>query len=129
MVLIPLHIDEKGLVDFNQLKKNYTRIKELANDGKILSSSSIGFGGIARSVSEMAFGNRIGFRFEENINEQLFKPLYGSILLELDQNQNLSEIFKGIDYTLVGSTIEERVIIINKEKIDLELLIKNGCPL
>ncbi|HHT50907.1 MAG TPA: phosphoribosylformylglycinamidine synthase [Eubacteriaceae bacterium] len=124
VVLIPLHIDEKGLVDFNQLKKNYTRIKELANDGKILSSSSIGFGGIARSVSEMAFGNRIGFRFEENINEQLFKPLYGSILLELDQNQNLSEIFKGIDYTLVGSTIEERVIIINKEKIDLELLIK-----
>ncbi len=124
VVMVPLHINEKGLIDFTQLEQNYTKIKELVNGGEILSSSSIGYGGIGRSISEMTFGNKIGFRFENNIEKQLFKPLYGSILLELDGGKDLSELFEGLEYILIGSTIEEKAIIVDNEVIDLDLLIE-----
>ena len=124
IVLVNLNIDDKGMIDFTQLKDNYTRIKALINGGHILSSSSIKFGGIARSISEMCFGNKIGFVFNKGMTEQLFKPLYGSILLELDENKDLSKLFQGIDYTLIGSTIVKNQIEIENQVIDLELLIK-----
>ena len=64
VVVINLNIDENGLVDFEELKKNYTRIKELVDKGVVLSSSTVKYGGIARSISEMACGNGIGFEFD-----------------------------------------------------------------
>ncbi|HLR34422.1 MAG TPA: phosphoribosylformylglycinamidine synthase, partial [Tissierellales bacterium] len=58
VVLITLDIDEKGMVDFEQLKRNYGKIKELIDEGKIISASTIKFGGLARTISEMSFGNK-----------------------------------------------------------------------
>ena len=44
------HIDRVGLVDFEKLKKAYTKIKELIDNGYVLSSSVVKFGGLARSI-------------------------------------------------------------------------------
>lgn len=123
VVLVNLRIDEKGLVDFSQLRKNYTRIKNLINDGKVLASASIKFGGVARSISEMCFGNKIGFRFKDNLKDSLFMPMYGSIALEIDQSQDLSILFKDIDFTVLGTTVPEKQIEIEHEVIDLDGLI------
>ncbi len=123
IVLIPLKIDEKGMVDFEQLKKNYTRIKELIDEGKIISASSIKFGGIGRSISEMSFGNKIGFKFNSNIDEkQLFLPMIGSIIVEIKEKPET--LLKDIDYKVLGTTIEEKYIEILNEKIDLDQLIE-----
>ena len=123
VVLIPLDIDDVGMVDFEELSKNYTRIKELIDNKKVLSASSIKSGGMARSISEMAFGNKIGFKFDSSIDiDQLFLPLYGSIILEIDGEPE--EVLKGLDYKLLGSTIKEEYIEILGEKIDLDLLIE-----
>ena len=119
VVLISLDIDDKGMVDFNELDKNYTRIKELINEGKIISANSIKYGGIGRSISEMSFGNKIGFEFNENINrEKLFLPLYGSIIVEI--KGEVEELLEGINYEILGKTIEEEHIKISDQKIDLE---------
>ena len=67
VVLAALDMDDKGLIDLDQLKANYSRIKELVDRGLILAAQSVKHGGIARTVSEMAFGNMIGFRFESLI--------------------------------------------------------------
>jgi phosphoribosylformylglycinamidine synthase len=123
VVLINLNIDENGMIDFNELKKNYSRIKELVCEGLILSSSSIKLGGIGRSISEMSFGNKIGFKFNNEIKDDIFKPLYGSILLEVNKDNDLENLFKDIDYTLVGTTIEKEQIEINGEVIHLDDLI------
>jgi phosphoribosylformylglycinamidine synthase len=123
VLLIPLNIDDKGMVDFQQLKTNYTRIKELIDEGKILSASSVKFGGIGRSISEMCFGNKIGFKFQKNIDKkQLFLPLYGSIIIEIEEEPE--ELLKDMDFKILGNTIKEEYIEIFNEKIDLDLIIK-----
>ncbi len=120
VVIINLNIDDKGLVNFDQLKENYTRIKELIDTGYVLSASSIKYGGIARNIAEMSFGNGIGFKFNEDILDRIFKPLYGSIILEIESDKNIEKLFEGIDYDLVGTTIKEEKIIINDETMELE---------
>lgn len=122
-ILIPLKIDEYGMVDFEQLNINYIRIKELIDEGNIISASSIKFGGISRSISEMCFGNKIGFKFVSNIDEEkLFLPMYGSIIVEMEKGKE--NLLKGIDYKLLGETIEREHIEILDEKIDLDYLVK-----
>src|SRR5699024_1932945 len=101
VILVNLNIDEYGLVDFRELDKNYMKIKELINKKKVLSSSTVKFGGIARSISEMAFGNKIGFKFKQDIIDSIYKPLYGSIILEIDGAEDPKSLLDGIDYSLV----------------------------
>ncbi len=122
VVLIPLNIDEKGMVDFEQLKKNYSNIKKLIDEGNIISASTIKFGGIARSISEMSFGNKIGFKFNSNIDDKkLFLPMYGSIIVEV--KGNVEDLLKNIGFKVLGSTINEKYIEILGEKIEINELI------
>ncbi|NLN14907.1 MAG: phosphoribosylformylglycinamidine synthase [Tissierellia bacterium] len=125
VVLIPLHMDDRGLVDLEQLKVNYTRIKELVNKGLVKAAISIKHGGIARAICEMAFGNMIGFKFEDIDKDQLFKPLFGSIILELAKDADLAEELKGIDYQVLGRTQGLRTIDIAGESIGLEGLVSS----
>ena len=70
----------------------------------------------------MSFGNKIGFKFNDNINrEKLFLPLYGSIIVEM--KGKVEKLLEGINYEILGKTIEEEHIEILEEKIDLEELI------
>ena len=121
IVLIPLDIDKQGMVDFKELEKNYNRIKELIDEGEIISANSIKNGGISRAISEMSFGNKIGFKFNETIDD-LFKPFYGSIIVEILGDPE--ELLKDINYKILGKTIEGKEIQIKNEKIDLEELIE-----
>lgn len=124
IVLIPLDIDGKGMVDFDQMNKNYMAIKKLIDDKKIMSASTVKFGGIARSISEMAFGNRIGFKFTPDIDEnKLFLPGHGSIIVEMKEDP--SSLLENIGYKVLGTTIEEECIAILDEKIDLKQLIED----
>ena len=72
----------------------------------------------------MAFGNRIGFKFNEGV-EDLFKPNYGNIVLEL-ANEDLS-LLDGYNYIVLGATIEEQSIIIENEEISLKELYNVHC--
>lgn len=124
VVIVNLNMDEHGLIDFNQLKNNYQRIKELTDSKKVLSSSTVGYGGIGKSIAEMSFGNKIGFKFDSSITHRMFKPLYGSIILEIRDSENLEELFKDIDYSVVGNTLGKSQIDIESETIDLDELIE-----
>ena len=121
IVLIPLNIDHRGMVDFEELDKNYIRIKELIDAGNIISASSIKYGGIGRCISEMSFGNKIGFKFNKYM-DKLFLPLYGSIVVEV--KGEVEELLKDINYEVLGKTIEDKYIEVNGEKIDLDQLIE-----
>ncbi|MDR7869284.1 MAG: phosphoribosylformylglycinamidine synthase [Tissierellaceae bacterium] len=123
VVLIPLHIDENGLVDFNQLKSNYSKIKELVDKGIIKAAQTVKHGGIARTISEMSFGNMVGFKFEQIDKERLFKPLFGSIVLEIPRNLDLEKEFEGTEYEVLGTTNDSREIQIEDEKINLSELL------
>lgn len=123
VVAVNVPIDRVGLVDFEKLKKAYTKIKELIDKGYVLSSSVVKFGGLARSICEMAFGNKIGFSFQEEVLDRIYKPLYGSIVLEIKEEANLEELFGDVDYSFLGTTIEEEQIELGEEVVLLDEII------
>ncbi|MCX8131100.1 MAG: phosphoribosylformylglycinamidine synthase [Clostridia bacterium] len=121
VVLIPLRRDENDMPDFEQLAANYSRIHELIRDKAVLASCTIKAGGLAEAISSMCFGNLIGFRAEENMSiKSLFAAEYGSIVLEMGAGVDLSRLFKGVEYRVIGTTQAEESIEINGEVIRLE---------
>lgn len=120
VVLLELKKDENDLPDFSQLDKNYTRVLSLIQKGKIRGIHSVRNGGIAEAVSKMCFGNRIGFAFEPVTESFLYQPLYGSLLLELSSEENLSELFAGLEYQKMGNTQGEFAITVNGEDLSLD---------
>ena len=124
VVLISLDIDEKGLVDLDKLKSNYSKIKELVDNGMVKAAQSVKHGGLARTIAEMSFGNMIGFKFNPIEKERLFKPLFGSIVLEISKEYDLETELAGAQYEVLGKTIEAREIQVENELIDLHELLK-----
>ncbi|NLB41747.1 MAG: phosphoribosylformylglycinamidine synthase, partial [Clostridiales bacterium] len=124
VVLLELKKDENDLPNFSQLDRNYTCVHKLIQKGKIRGIHSVRNGGIAEAISKMCFGNRIGFEFEPVAESFLYQPLYGSLLLELSSEENLSELFTGLDYQKIGHTQDEYVITVNSEKLSLDDIFK-----
>jgi len=116
VVLVELNRDKDMLLDMDQLKKEYRRVKELADAGLILSSSTVKAGGIARAAAEMTLGNRIGFSFDMKGNE-VYMPLIGNLLLELDD----AAVTKANEWgwKLVGHTQAKEALEIAGEEIPL----------
>lgn len=125
VVLIPLEKDEKYLPDFRILDKNYSKIYELIGKDKILAAATVRNGGIAATISKMCFGNKIGFSFTDRIEQgELFKPDYGSIILEIDEKEDLKELLEGIQYRILGTTQDKKSIDIKGTSIDLDKAIE-----
>jgi phosphoribosylformylglycinamidine synthase len=123
VVLAHVPIEEDGLPNFKVLKRNYDYIKKLVDRGAVLSACSIRGGGICEAVSKMCFGNRIGFKFNKDGNTaDLFKPNYGSIILELENADSISSELDEQGFVMIGETIQCAVINVNKKDITLEKL-------
>ena len=122
---------ENDVINFDELKKNLDKIRELIHNNQVLSTYALGFAGVGEAISKMAFGNKIGFEFNEessNLYEEsdkLFEASYGNIVLEL-ANNDLS-ILDGYNYIVLGNTIEKESIVIEDEEISLDELYKAHC--
>lgn len=113
LVWVKVGRDELELPDFEQVHRTYSAIAGLAQSGGILAASALKFGGLAETVSKMAFGNRIGVRLKEMPFDKLFKLEYGSILLEIADTLEPDEVFSGLNFEVIGETIDEPVIRFN----------------
>ena len=113
--MLKTKIAEEFLPDFEDLKENYELVHRLIEEGKAISVATIRQYGIADTISKMCFGNKIGFEFK--IDKCLFKPRYGSFIIEASEDLDIDKL------ELLGTTIKEKEIRISKtEKIDLEEL-------
>lgn len=113
VIYLPLPRDKYHLPCFDVFKSHCEVIYNLICQGKILAARSIRRGGIALAISEMGFGNGIGFQFSKKTGlpaRQLFTPEYGSFLLEIDHSPNMEQLFKGLDYIFLGCTIEDNLV-------------------
>jgi phosphoribosylformylglycinamidine synthase len=123
VIMLRLGLDENSLPDFNELDKLYSCIHKMASDKMILSASSVRAGGAAEAISKMAFGNMIGFTFEEGIEAgMMFKPFYGSIILEITESFNAAPVLDGLDYIILGKTTDSSEIKINGTVMSLDML-------
>ncbi|MDV9761258.1 phosphoribosylformylglycinamidine synthase [Clostridioides difficile] len=130
VVMLCVNKAENDVVDFEELKKNLDKVRELIHGNKILSTYALGFAGVGEAISKMAFGNKIGFKFSEEaekafIDEKLFEASYGNIVLEL-ANDDLS-MLEGYNYVVLGSTVKEASIFIKGEELALDELYKAHC--
>lgn len=121
VVLVRVGRDENEIPDFASMEQNFTKIRELIGAGQVLASHTVKIGGVAAAISKMAFGNRIGVEFYETFDQaSLFRPDYGSIILEIKEGADLPELFGQLQYRLLGHTRAEAVISVNNVSISLD---------
>lgn len=116
--LLPVPVDEKsGLPDFDKSMELMMSIYENVRNDNILAASTVKEGGAAASVCKMAFGEKTGFTFEQNLSkETLFAPLQASFVVELADGFDMEGI-------KLGTTTSNGLFIIDGEVITLDELI------
>ena len=103
---------EHHLPNYEQLNSNFEFVHKLNQQNNLLTASAVKQGGIAVSLCQMAFGNKIGFTIQTN--EDVFAIQPGSILIETKEEiDNEHAIY-------LGQTTSESSFIINGNSIDLE---------
>ena len=123
VVYLPMKRDKYYLPDYQYLKKMFSFVNGLIEKGVCVSAHTVRGGGIAEAISKMSFGNGIGFEFDEDITiETLFKPQYGSFILELANTKVID--FMGLDAIILGETTKEKFISIKDIEIDIDEMIK-----
>lgn len=113
--LFELPMGENGIPDLNKIKDVYEVVQCHARAGNILSSKTIGQGGVAEAMAKMAFGNGIGITVISELDQEyLFAPLFGSILIEG------KTILDGA--TVIGTTNDKGKIVYQGDSLDLKEL-------
>lgn len=130
VVMLCVNKSENDVIDFEELKKNLDKVRELIHGNKVLSTYALGFAGVGEAISKMAFGNNVGFKFSEKAekaltDDKLFEASYGNIVLEL-ANDDLN-VLDGYNYMILGSTVKEASLFIKGEELLLDELYKAHC--
>ncbi|MDR0357432.1 MAG: phosphoribosylformylglycinamidine synthase, partial [Clostridiales Family XIII bacterium] len=110
LVLVHTEKDDLGMPDFEQYKLNMKRIGRLTREGKIRAASVIGRGGVFASVAKMALGNSVGAIIRQTRDAELTLPDYGSLILETSGDEDVSVLFGGLDFRVIGETVDSGLI-------------------
>ena len=82
--LLTPRYNENGLPETESLLALFNQVTALLREGKAVAAYTPGLGGPAEAVMKMAFGNGLGFDFDENVTlQELFGYAYGGFVLEL----------------------------------------------
>ncbi len=90
--------------------KAFELVEQLVREGKVLSASTPGFGGIAEAVFKACVGNRIGFAYTPGIEDEngidLTDHAYGSFIVELADDAELPAYGDELEVFELGETDE-----------------------
>ncbi len=124
LVKFTVRKDHYDLPDYEQVKELYHKISTIMRKGRVASAYALGYGGIAEAVSKMAFGNKLGVVLSEQLSEDaLFLPEYGSILVEMSQedaNSLGADGFDASEYRIIGTVTNEDTFTYDKTTITIE---------
>lgn len=99
----------------HSLKQVFAQVQQLMQQGKVKAAYTPGYGCAAEGLFKMCLGNRLGFCLHDSARaEELFRPAYGSFLLEVSPEVEVGE--------LLGYVIEEYTFKIAGEVVDMALL-------
>ena len=122
IILLKTDRDDVQLLDMNQFKSNLLKVYELNKDGKILAMNSIKYGGLVEGIAKMSIGNKIGAIINTSDNKSLFDASYGSIVLEVSNDFDLSSL-EGFNYYELGQTSSNKIISFNGEDFEIDYII------
>ena len=127
-VLVKFEIDENEyrLPVFEKLIEDYNKITALIHKKHIVSAYALGRYGVAEAVSKMAFGNKLGVKFDESITESdYFKPDFSGIVAEVSA-ESLDEVMKsGLNVTLLGEVTDSGKFQFANASIDIEEMLNS----
>ncbi len=102
--------------NYEQLKDNFDTVLSYMKHGKIVSASSVKFGGIGYAVSKMAFGNKLGVAIMTD--EDVYGTNIGSLIVET------TAVINDPHFTMLGIVNDTKEIVINEEKVSVEKALK-----
>ncbi len=116
VVILKPDYDKNGLPIFESVRNIFEKVEKLISQKKAISAWAVSYGGVAEGLAKMAFGNRIGVKFTEELTAQeLFKPCYGAFILEIPEGVETDE-------KIIGYTTPDFLIQTQNYKVDLDAL-------
>lgn len=100
--LIYTPVTEDGLLDEKIFKENLQLLKDLKEKGILLSCAATGHEGLLPMLAKLSFGNDIGLKLIELDHEMMLRPLFGSFIVELSEDD--------IEVTPLGMTTDKKEI-------------------
>lgn len=121
--LLAAPYDKFGRPNMPLIRHGFEHFTEASQEGKIYAAWALGKGGIAEGIMKMAFGNRIGFKYDSMLDERtIFAKNYGGIIYESD------EAIPGSVF--LGETIIEESLILGEKAISLSKIYQDwSAPL
>ncbi|WP_022670195.1 phosphoribosylformylglycinamidine synthase subunit PurL [Hippea alviniae] len=119
-------------INYETHKKLKSVMIEATEKGYILSAHDVSEGGIAICLAEMVLKGKTGAKVKLDIKDRadfyLFSETQGVIIVETDDSDKLKELCDkaGLDFSIIGKTIEQRLIINDIIDIDRTTLKKNN---
>ncbi len=116
VVLLKPETDKDGLPVTASLLANFDTVTSLMRSGKAVAVYTPTFGGVAEAVMKMAFGNRIGFKYDDAVSmKEIFGHNYGAFVIELSEDVEVG--------TVLGTTTEAAEIAYKGEVLCLDCLL------
>ena len=123
MIEIPV-CEETGLPDYEKAMKVMKAVYNAVRNGSVLAAGVVKEGGAAACVCKMAFGDKLGFTFEQELDMRtLFAAAQGNFVVEAADE--LPEEFENA--VLLGATNDNGVFIIDGEVLTVDELIDAWC--
>ena len=119
-LLTPEYQEDGLLPDPESLRAVMDQVEALISQGLVDAAATPGYGCIAQSLMEMCLGNRIGLNLASNTAiSALFRPAYGSFILETSGPEPLFIQDSGLHLQLLGRTREDYRLRCGSEDLDL----------
>ncbi|MDO5298481.1 MAG: phosphoribosylformylglycinamidine synthase, partial [Clostridia bacterium] len=105
IALLRLPVDGQLVPEYAKALMLYESLHQAILRGDVLAAHTVGRGGIAAAVTMMALGSRIGLGLDGVGEEELFLPMYGSIVCELADGADVPAGLSVIGMTAENATI------------------------
>ncbi|NMM94093.1 phosphoribosylformylglycinamidine synthase [Bifidobacterium oedipodis] len=106
--------------DPEALAEAFKLVEELTEFHTALAVSTPGYGGTAEAIFKMTVGNGIGVTLDDAIAaDDLFKPAYGSFIIELADNEKIPAVSNLVEVGEIGVTSAEYQFTACGETLDL----------
>ncbi|MBS7303442.1 MAG: phosphoribosylformylglycinamidine synthase [Lachnospiraceae bacterium] len=118
LIRFAIEKDDYDIPVYEKVMALYDSIGKLMQDGVIVSAYALDCYGIAAAASKMAFGNRLGITFSDELEaEELFTGALGDLLVEADADR-ISEI--DLDYDIIGTVRDNGRFTFGNTEIEVE---------
>ena len=119
----PAYREDDLLPQTDSLLSAFGAVEGLVREGKALSVSTAGFGGLAEILFKACLGNKLGFQLSDAYYEaegrDLFDHSYGCFVVELDEGTELPAA-EGVEVIELGCTTQDYEFTAYGETLDME---------